>query len=95
MLESKIEKYLVDGCKKRNWLCEKFTSPSGRNKPDRIITLPNKIVFVELKAIGKTPNAGQLADHERRRNYNIDVYVIDSISSVDILLNKLESSIEC
>jgi hypothetical protein len=93
MFESKIEKYLVDSCKKRNWLCEKFTSPSGRNKPDRMITLPNKVVFVELKATGKTPNAGQLADHERRRNFNIDVYVIDSLSAVDVLLTQLELSI--
>jgi hypothetical protein len=93
MLESKIEKYLVDSCKKRNWLCEKFTSPSGRNKPDRMITIPNKVLFVECKATGKTPNAGQLADHERRRNFNIDVYVIDSLSAVDVLLTQLELSI--
>ena len=93
MLESKIEKYLVDSCKKRNWLCEKFTSPSGRNKPDRMITLPNKVVFVECKATGKKPNAVQLADQERRRNFNIDVYVIDSLSAVDVLLTQLELSI--
>lgn len=89
MLESKIEKYLVDECKKRNWMCEKFTSPSGRSKPDRMITLQGKIVFVETKATGKKPTLGQLFDHERRREYGIEVYVIDSKEGVDDLLSNL------
>ncbi len=89
MLESKIEKYLVDECKKKNWMCEKFTSPSGRSKPDRMITMQNKIIFVETKATGKKPALGQLVDHERRRSYGIEVYVIDSKEGVDELLLNL------
>ena len=50
MLERDIEKALVKRIKTLGGLCEKFVSPSNIGVPDRLITLPGKILFIELKA---------------------------------------------
>lgn len=50
MLEKTIEKKLKQEIEKRGGLCIKFTSPSTRGVPDRIVLLPTgEVHFVELK----------------------------------------------
>lgn len=84
MLERDIEQALVKRVKVLGGKCEKFTSPGRRSVPDRIVTLPgNIIIFVELKAPGKTPTAKQLKDHKERTALGCDVRVIDSMELVD------------
>jgi DNA anti-recombination protein RmuC len=79
MLERDVEAALVARVKKLGGLCEKFTSPSARSVPDRIVTLPGgRVVFVEVKAPGKKPNALQERDHARRRALGVRVLVIDT-----------------
>jgi len=79
MLERDVEKALVKRVKALGGLCEKFTSPTSRSVPDRIVTMPGgKIIFVELKAPGKKPTELQERDHERRRSLGCDVRVIDN-----------------
>jgi hypothetical protein len=48
---------------------------------------PCRVVFVELKALGKSPTAAQLRDHERRRALGAEVWVIDSKEGVDDFIN--------
>ena len=83
MLERDIEKALVKHIKALGGLCEKFVSQSNIGVPDRIVTLPGRIVFVELKAPGKKPTAKQLKDHAKRRSYGCTVLVIDSLEGID------------
>lgn len=83
MLERDIEKALVKRIKVLGGLCEKFVSPSNIGVPDRLVTLPGKILFVELKAPGKKPTEKQLRDHERRRALGFTVLVIDSLEGID------------
>ena len=84
MLEKDIENALVRRVKTLGGMCEKFTSPGRRSVPDRIITLPNgKIVFVEVKNVGKKPTTLQLCDHERRRDLGCDVRVIDNMEDAN------------
>lgn len=84
MRESKIEKALCNRVKALGGTCEKFKNPSRRGVPDRLITLPGgRIVFVELKAEGKEPNALQLKDHRERSALGCDVRVIDSLEAVN------------
>ena len=91
MLEATIERYLYDQCKKRGWLCEKFTSPQRRSVPDRIVSLPNgEALFVELKAPGKKPTDLQALDHKRRRKLGFSVEVIDTKEGVDKLIKELD-----
>lgn len=81
ILEGDIERALVKRVEKElGGICEKFTSPGRRSVPDRIISLPGgHIIFVELKAPGKTPSRLQQRDHERRRAMGFDVRVIDNL----------------
>lgn len=84
MRESLIEQYLVRRIKSLGGMAEKYTSPGRRSVPDRLVTLPGgRIVFVELKATGKTPTELQERDHERRRAMGCEVMVLDSKEGVD------------
>lgn len=84
MRESLIEKALVERVKALGGMCEKFTSPSRRGVPDRIVTLPGgKIVFVELKATGGKLSVLQQRDHARRRALGCSVLVIDSLEGAN------------
>ena len=80
MLERDVERALVLRVKALGGTCEKFTSPTKRSVPDRIVTLPGgQIIFVEVKAPGKKPTELQERDHERRRALGCDVRVINSM----------------
>lgn len=65
--------------KKAGGVAFKFISPGRRSVPDRIVLLPGgRIVFVECKAPGKPPRAGQLREHGRLRALGFTVVVLDS-----------------
>ena len=84
MLERDIEKALVKRVKALGGMAEKFTSPSRRSVPDRIVTMPDgQIIFVELKAPGKKPTEAQERDHAKRRAMGCDVRVIDNKGDAD------------
>jgi hypothetical protein len=88
--ESDVESYLVEEVKRCDGVAEKFSSPQRAFVPDRIVTWPSRafnrttrIQFVECKAPGKEPNAGQLRDHARRRAMGSEVFVVDTFEAVD------------
>ena len=90
MLEKDIEAHLVEGIKRLGGVAYKFTSPGRRNVPDRICVLPGgRVVFVELKAPGKKPTAGQAREHQRLRDLWQQVDVCDCTLDVDLLLASL------
>jgi hypothetical protein len=90
MLERDIEAYLVKRCKEIGALADKFTSPSRRSVPDRLITFNGRVLFVELKATGKKPTEAQVRDHERRRAAGAEVAWLDSKEGVDKVVQTLE-----
>lgn len=91
MLESKIEKALVERVKALGGMAEKFTSPNRRAVPDRLVTLPEgRIIFVELKAPNKKPTILQARDHAKRRALGCEVRVIDSLEAVAAFPNELK-----
>lgn len=94
MSEKAIEHYLYTQCKKRGWLCEKFTSPGRRSVPDRIITAPGFIGFVECKAPGKVATELQLRDHVRRIKLGCSVWVADSKPVVDAIIKQIEEKVK-
>lgn len=84
ILEKHIEAALVARVKALGGTAEKFTSPARRSVPDRLVTLPGgKIIFVEVKNVGKKPTLAQEADHARRRALGCDVRVIDSLEAAN------------
>lgn len=87
MRESAIEKYLVKRVAECGGVAEKFVSPGRKNVPDRLCQWVGYIDFVELKATGVEPNAGQLRDHARRLQLGHEVWVIDSKERVDTYID--------
>lgn len=84
ILEKHIEAAFVARIKALGGMAEKFTSPAKRSVPDRIVTLPGgRIVFAEIKNVGKKPTPAQQKDHERRRALGCEVVVINSMETAN------------
>jgi hypothetical protein len=84
MKESTIEAYLRDRVKELGGKAYKFVSPGNDGVPDRLVCLPGgQVVFVELKAPGKTPTKMQSFQHGRLQALGFQVWVIDSKGMVD------------
>ena len=91
MRERDIEKYLVTQVKNLGGKAFKWSSPSHRGVPDRLVFLPHGILLaVELKAQGKKPTKLQNYSHEELRSLGTEVLVIDSKAKVDALLGNFK-----
>jgi hypothetical protein len=91
MLEKEVEAYLVRQCYARGWLCYKFSSPSNRAVPDRVLVLPGRVVFVECKAPGKRPTKQQEWMHGELSKRGALVRVVDGHKPVRELMLELEA----
>jgi hypothetical protein len=84
MRESEIERYFVKRVKEAGGLQRKFVSPGHKDVADRICGFPiERFAFVELKATGKQPRAGQVREHDKWRAIGFHVDVIDTKELVD------------
>ena len=88
ILEKDIEQYLLKRCRERGWYAPKFTSPGRRSVPDRMIVMPGRIAFVELKAPGKKATPKQLWEHDRLDKYGYPVAILDTKEGVDKYLEE-------
>lgn len=89
-LERDVEAYLVERVRSLGGLALKFTSPARRNVPDRLVLWPGgRAEFVELKAPGKHPTAGQQREHARLWALGFAVRVLDSSTAVDAAYPKV------
>lgn len=89
MLESRVEKHLVDRVKARGGLCLKFTSPSLAGVPDRIVIIDGQVYFVELKAPKEKARKLQRAVFDRFLACGVPVYLLDSIPDVNRFVDGL------
>ncbi|HFN1587987.1 TPA: VRR-NUC domain-containing protein [Staphylococcus aureus] len=90
MLEKEIERQLVKSVKAKNGLCLKFNCLSMNGVPDRIILMPfGKFCFVEVKAPGKKLRPLQMKRKKQFESLGFDVYVIDDITRIDELVERL------
>lgn len=77
--EALIETHLCKEVEARGGITYKLSSIGRMNKPDRLVMLPGgRIIFVECKAPGQKPRAGQLREHERLHKLGFRVEVVDS-----------------
>ena len=89
MLESAIEKKIKSHVESYGGRCLKFTSPGMRGVPDRICLFPGqKIIFVEVKAPGETPEPLQIKRHKELRELGFTVLVIDSEEQIGEVVPK-------
>ena len=91
MLERDIEKYLVKKIKSIGGLSYKWTSPSVRGVPDRIVIYKANIFFVEIKAPNKKNNLSALQEFQinKLRENSAKVLVVASKDDVDGLVGDL------
>lgn len=88
MRESKIEKDSCDYVRERGGIPYKFTSPARVNVPDRLHALPRGIsVFIEYKATGKEPSAGQYREMQRLIDLGHHVYWTDNIELSNFIID--------
>lgn len=91
MLESSVEKYLVEQIRLHGGLCWKWVCPGHAGVPDRIVLLPGgRIIFVETKAPGKKERPLQEYIHGRLRKLGFSVYgSVDTKERVREVVNEI------
>jgi hypothetical protein len=78
--EAQIEKKVCDYVKSKGGIGYKFVSPARRSVPDRMIALPNGVLFfIEFKKPGGRLTSGQEREIKRLRDLGQRVYVIDDV----------------
>lgn len=86
--EKAIERYLVDRVKELGGVCLKYSNPNMVGYPDRVVLLPGGVTYwVELKSKGRKPSAVQLIRFASMEKIGHRVYVCDSKTSIDEMLN--------
>lgn len=81
MIEKLVEKKVCDYAKRHGWLVYKFTSPSHRGVPDRILLMNGCAVFIEFKSYGRLTTKLQNATISKIRAANFRVLVIDDVET--------------
>lgn len=90
MRESTIENYLVAQVKALGGEVRKVKWIGRRGAPDRLVMLPGRAMFVELKAPGEKAKPHQKREHERMRRMGQRVEVIDSIDGIEAVLSNIQ-----
>lgn len=93
MLEKHIEARVVVYAKGRGFYVRKFTSPSHRAVPDRILIKRGRVFFIEFKAPGKRETPAQDREHRRLRTVDAPVYVIDDIKAGERLIDEIDAAL--
>ena len=89
-MESEIEAKLKREVEKAGGLALKFISPGTAGVPDRLVLLPGKeIIFVELKAPGKTLRHLQRKRKQQLERLGFQVYVLDSYHAVEDFIQEV------
>lgn len=90
-MEKSVEKYLRQQVKKAGGRALKFVSPGFTGVPDRIVLMPGaRVYFAETKDLGKTPKPRQKRVHKLLRGLGFLVFVPDSYTAVDDMMNCIQ-----
>lgn len=80
MRESTLEAKIVKYCRENGILTYKFSSPAHRGVPDRVMIKDGKVMFMEVKAPGKSPSALQLHEIEKIQKSGVVAGWVDDFS---------------
>ena len=87
--ERDIERYLVEKAAQAGGETRKVQWIGRHGAPDRLVMLPGRTLWVELKAPGEKAKPHQLREHARMRALGqVVVVVVDSFDGVDELLGE-------
>lgn len=89
--EAIIEKALVKETEKRGGIAYKLTIPGRVNVPDRLLLMPGgRAIFVECKAPGQKPRAGQQRELARLAALGFETFTLDTTNCAHIFLEAQE-----
>jgi len=92
VLESAVERKLVDGIRKAGGWAIKLVSPGNSGVPDRLVLMPGgRVIFVELKTDTGRVSPLQQQVHDRLRGMGMDVRVLYGIVAVREFLREVET----
>ena len=94
MLESTIERRLVERVKQLGGMALKFTSPGHAGVPDRIVIVPGHVYFVELKQLHGSLTPLQIETHNRLRDLGVDVRTLYGKDYVDGFLEEVKRAFQ-
>ena len=87
--EKQVEARISERAREHAGTAYKFTSPSRRSVPDRLIAVPCMawlgLFLVEAKAEGEVPTKPQEREHERLRKVGACVSWVDGYPVVDFM----------
>ena len=87
-LEISIENEVVEYAQSKGFFARKMAYVGRRNCPDHWFFGPQaRIIIIEFKRHGKTPNAGQQREHDRFIGRGIPVHVIDNVEDGSALFD--------
>lgn len=86
MLESEIERYLVDQVKHCKGWSYKWSSPGNRGVPDRIVFINKQIWFIELKRPGTKRSIQQIVIGKIIKQFTLNYLVISNKDNVDLFI---------
>ena len=93
MLERDIESTVCKRATAKGVLNYKFTSPARRMVPDRIFILPSGFIFfIEFKRTGVSATICQQREHERLRHHKVKVFVVDSVTDGNLIIDSMLQS---
>jgi hypothetical protein len=95
VLEKQIEAKVCDYAKECGLGVYKFTSPARAAVPDRMFIYKGRVFFIEFKREGQKPTPAQEREHNRMRQHQINVFVVDSVgigkSTINYMLQMIEA----
>lgn len=94
VLENAVEQYLTREVKKIGGISRKWSSPSHRGVPDRILFFDNgQIYFVEVKRSHGKPTALQLKEVKILRKYGLAAVIVYGKEGVDLFIERVKRDI--
>jgi len=97
VLEKQIEAKVCDYAKAKGMMVYKFTSPARAAVPDRMFIYKGRVFFIEFKREGQKPTPAQEREHNRMRQHQINVFVVDNVDAgkecIDTMCGLIEHGI--
>lgn len=78
MTEAQIQSRIKERMKGRGWLVVKLLQTTMNGIPDLMAIKKGRVVFIEVKAVGKSPGLLQVLRHEMLRDAGVEVFVTDN-----------------
>jgi hypothetical protein len=78
-MESNVEMPVVRRAERAGWFVRKLCWVGRRGAPDRFFAKKGRIVLIEFKDDGKSPDLNQLEEHRQLREAGVEVHVCDRV----------------